>query len=75
MTIKEHLIENAIFGMATGKEFLSWVHQERAYGNLIDDADEFNLHDLELIWDCAYYVVYTLFEGPADFLKKNRINE
>ena len=71
MTTKEHLIENAIFGMARGESFLHWVHWERTQGNLIGDMYEFNMHDLELIWDCAYYVIYTLYSGPGDFKEQH----
>ena len=67
MTTKEHLIENAIFSMADNKTFEEWIDREKNYGNLYSGMKEYNMHDLELIWDCAYYVVYTLYCGQEDF--------
>ena len=72
MTKKEHLIENAIFSMANNKTFDNWISREKEHGNLID-MGEYNMHDLQLIWDCAYYVVYTLYCGPEDFRENNTV--
>ena len=71
MITREHLIKNAINSLAKGLNFDYWVNWERLQGDLKYDMGEYNPHDLELIWDCADYVVHKIFCGPEDFNERN----
>ena len=73
MTKIEHLIENAIF--AQGRDNIhyidDWVEREKSKGN----TEFISKTELSDIWTCAYYVIYSLFEGPKGFQKYLRYRD
>ena len=66
MSNQEHLIENAFVGILRGKTYEQWYEEERGsvYGNAGgENSKYFSDRDLEIIWECAYYMKYTWCDG------------
>ena len=65
MTYVEHMIENAIFslGIKNSSEE-EWVEMEQQLNNKYAELSD---DELDLIWEAAKYVVYTLFGSQKLF--------
>ena len=69
MTTIEHLIENAIYAQGKyNKTFEQWLVEERKRGNFA----LVTYNELKIIWTCAAYVVWILFDNAERF--KDYIN-
>lgn len=62
MTTIEHLIENAIFAQGN-LTYEEWRLLEDRKGNSENLSD----NELNMIWQCATYVIYTIFRSPMRF--------